>query len=314
MPPPQHPARTAWCRPMASTSTWRRPATDPPVILLHGFPELSYSWRHQLGPLAAAGYHAVAPDIRGYGRTSATVAVEAYRMHELVADVLGVLEALGEPTASLVGHDWGAQIAWACAQLHSERFPAIVALSVPYHDRPAVPMTEQAPSLGGRPAQLAALLPGAWPCRRRAGRRPPPVPPTDSVRAVRRRPGRPRHPAAHRASRGHPAARRDPGASAAPALAGRGGPRPLRRAVPPHRLHRRPEPLPQRRPGLARAARARSDHSPPTRALRQRRAGHRHPAGHTQRHELSSGAEPSGNRRPARMRPLGPTGTSRPGE
>ena len=115
----------------------------PPVILLHGFPELSYSWRHQLGPLAAAGYHAVAPDIRGYGRTSATVAVEAYRMHELVADVLGVLEALGEPTASLVGHDWGAQIAWACAQLHSERFPAIVALSVPYHDRPAVPMTEQ---------------------------------------------------------------------------------------------------------------------------------------------------------------------------
>ena len=115
----------------------------PSVILLHGFPELWYSWRHQLAPLAAAGYHAIAPDLRGYGQTTAPGAVEAYGMRELVADVTGLLDALGEPTATLVGHDWGAQIVWACAQLHPERFPAIVAMSVPYHARPPVPLTQQ---------------------------------------------------------------------------------------------------------------------------------------------------------------------------
>jgi pimeloyl-ACP methyl ester carboxylesterase len=115
----------------------------PPVVLLHGFPELWYSWRYQLAPLAVAGYHAIAPDLRGYGQTSAPAAVEAYRMRELVADVTGLLEALGAPTATLVGHDWGAQIVWACAQLHPEQFPAIVAMSVPYQARPPVPLTQQ---------------------------------------------------------------------------------------------------------------------------------------------------------------------------
>jgi pimeloyl-ACP methyl ester carboxylesterase len=115
----------------------------PPVILLHGFPELWYSWRHQLTPLAAAGYHAVAPDLRGYGQTTAPAWLEAYGMRELVADVLGLLEALSAPTAALAGHDWGAQIVWACAQLYPERFPAIAALSVPYHARPPMPPTQQ---------------------------------------------------------------------------------------------------------------------------------------------------------------------------
>jgi pimeloyl-ACP methyl ester carboxylesterase len=115
----------------------------PLIVLLHGFPELWYSWRHQLLPLATAGYHVVAPDLRGYGRTTAPAAVVAYCMRELVADIVGLLDALGAPAATLVGHDWGAQIAWACAQLHPERFPAIVALSVPYQPRPPIPLTQQ---------------------------------------------------------------------------------------------------------------------------------------------------------------------------
>ncbi|MFI0418681.1 alpha/beta fold hydrolase [Spongiactinospora sp. 9N601] len=114
----------------------------PPVILLHGFPELWYSWRHQLPALAAAGFHAVAPDLRGYGRTSIPADVEAYGMRAMVADVVGLLDALNEPVAVLVGHDWGAQIAWACAQLLPERFPAVAALSVPYHRRTPTPLTQ----------------------------------------------------------------------------------------------------------------------------------------------------------------------------
>ena len=116
--------------------------SGPPVVLLHGFPELWYSWRHQLPALAAAGYHAIAPDVRGYGQTTAPADVSAYGMRTLVDDVVGLLDALGAPTAYLVGHDWGAQLGWACVQLEPARFPAYAALSVPYHRRSPVPMTE----------------------------------------------------------------------------------------------------------------------------------------------------------------------------
>jgi pimeloyl-ACP methyl ester carboxylesterase len=107
----------------------------PLVLLLHGFPELWYSWRHQLPALAAAGYHAVAPDVRGYGQTDAPPAVESYNMLNHTADAVGVLDALGEKTAVVVGHDWGAPIAWHCALLYPDRFPAVAALSVPYTPR-----------------------------------------------------------------------------------------------------------------------------------------------------------------------------------
>lgn len=115
----------------------------PLVVLLHGFPELWYSWRHQLDALAASGFHVVAPDLRGYGRTTAPPDAGAYGMRAMVDDVTGLLDALNEPAAALVGHDWGAQIAWACAQLAPERFPALAALSVPYHERPPAPMTQE---------------------------------------------------------------------------------------------------------------------------------------------------------------------------
>src|SRR5580704_12733632 len=84
----------------------------PLVLLLHGFPETSYSWRHQLPALAADGWRAVATDVRGYGGTDAPTDVKDYRLTELVADAAGIVAALGEKTAVVVGHDWGASIAW----------------------------------------------------------------------------------------------------------------------------------------------------------------------------------------------------------
>ncbi len=116
--------------------------TGPLVVLVHGLPELWYSWRHQLPILAAAGYHVVAPDLRGYGGSDVPEADEGYAMSNMAADLVGLLDALGAGQAVLVGHDWGANIAWACAELYPERVAAIAALSVPYRPRPPVPPTE----------------------------------------------------------------------------------------------------------------------------------------------------------------------------
>jgi pimeloyl-ACP methyl ester carboxylesterase len=112
----------------------------PLIILLHGFPELWYSWRHQLAFLAAAGYHAVAPDLRGYGGSDAPPAVEAYSMKEMAGDVVGLMDSLGSEKAVLVGHDWGANIAWQGARLIPDRVGAVAALGVPYS--PELPTTD----------------------------------------------------------------------------------------------------------------------------------------------------------------------------
>jgi pimeloyl-ACP methyl ester carboxylesterase len=109
----------------------------PLVLLLHGWPESWYSWRHQLPALAAAGFHAVAPDMRGYGKTDRPAAVEDYDIQHLTADIVGIIDALGEKTAVVVGHDWGAIVAWNCVLLHGSRFTGLVAMSVPYGGRPA---------------------------------------------------------------------------------------------------------------------------------------------------------------------------------
>jgi pimeloyl-ACP methyl ester carboxylesterase len=108
----------------------------PLVIMLHGFPELWYSWRHQLPALASAGYHAVAPDVRGYGETDAPQAVASYSLLTMTADVVGIVDALGEEQAVIVGNDWGANIAWWCARLSPERFAAAVILNIPYEAHP----------------------------------------------------------------------------------------------------------------------------------------------------------------------------------
>jgi pimeloyl-ACP methyl ester carboxylesterase len=114
----------------------------PLVLLVHGFPESWYSWRHQLPALAAAGYHAVAPDVRGYGRTDAPAPIAAYGMKQMTADMAGLVDALGEQTAVIVGHDWGAPIAWHSALLYPDRFRAVAGLSVPYTPRAPLPPTQ----------------------------------------------------------------------------------------------------------------------------------------------------------------------------
>ena len=109
--------------------------TGPLVLLCHGFPECWYSWRHQLPALAQAGYHAVAPDLRGYGQTDQPEDIGAYTLLHLVGDLVGILDVLGEREAILVGHDWGTVIAWQAALMRPDRFPALITMSVPYLPR-----------------------------------------------------------------------------------------------------------------------------------------------------------------------------------
>lgn len=124
--------------------------SGPLVLFVHGFPESWYSWRHQLPAVAAAGWRAAAIDVRGYGRSSKPASVDAYRMTALVGDLVGVVEALGEQSAVIVGHDWGAPIAWTSTLLRPDRFRALALLSVPY-----------APPGDGRPTDAYAAMAGA---------------------------------------------------------------------------------------------------------------------------------------------------------
>ncbi|MGW3625794.1 alpha/beta fold hydrolase [Streptomyces sp. NPDC000880] len=123
--------------------------TGPLVLLVHGFPESWYSWRHQLPALAAAGYRAVAVDVRGYGRSSKPARTDAYRMLELVEDNAAVVHALGEQSAVIVGHDWGSAIAANSALVRPDVFSAVGLLSVPY-----------APRGGPRPSEVFARMGG----------------------------------------------------------------------------------------------------------------------------------------------------------
>ena len=111
----------------------------PLVIMLHGFPELWFSWRNQLPALASAGYRAVAPDLRGFGGTDRPPEIEDYDVLDLCGDVVGLIDALGEEQAVLVGHDWGAAVAWYCALLEPERFTGLVTMSVPWGQRASSP-------------------------------------------------------------------------------------------------------------------------------------------------------------------------------
>jgi pimeloyl-ACP methyl ester carboxylesterase len=123
--------------------------SGPLVLFVHGFPESWYSWRRQLPAVAAAGHRAVAVDVRGYGRSSRPAAVEAYRMLELVEDCVAVVHGLGEESAVIVGHDWGAGIAAHAALLRPDIFRAVGLLSVPY-----------TPPGGPRPSEVFARMGG----------------------------------------------------------------------------------------------------------------------------------------------------------
>jgi len=133
----------------------------PLVVLLHGFPESWYSWRHQLTALADAGFHAVAPDQRGYGQTDRPAAIDAYSMFHLVGDVIGLLDALGGERAVVVGHDWGAPVAWHTALFRPDRLRGVVALSVPFRPRgERAPLTVLRAALGDRFYQIYFQEPG----------------------------------------------------------------------------------------------------------------------------------------------------------
>ncbi|HEY1299937.1 MAG TPA: alpha/beta hydrolase [Stellaceae bacterium] len=110
----------------------------PLVLLCHGFPESWYSWRHQLPALAEAGFHAMAPDMRGYGQTDRPDAIDQYTLFHLVGDMVGFLDALGVEQAVVAGHDWGAPVAWHAALTRPDRFRGVIALSVPFLPRSPV--------------------------------------------------------------------------------------------------------------------------------------------------------------------------------
>lgn len=111
---------------------WIEAGTGTPVVLLHGFPEFSYAWRHQLPALAAAGFRAVAPDMRGYNRSDKPGGQRGYTVQRLVADVVGLVKALGVERVHLVGHDWGGVVAWYVAMMHPEVVERLVIINAPH--------------------------------------------------------------------------------------------------------------------------------------------------------------------------------------
>jgi pimeloyl-ACP methyl ester carboxylesterase len=115
------------------------PADAPVVVLAHGFPELAYSWRHQIPALTAAGYRVLAPDQRGYGRSSRPAEVTDYDMPHLTGDLLALLDDVGAERATFVGHDWGSMIVWQQALRHPERVTGVVGMSVPIMARSVAP-------------------------------------------------------------------------------------------------------------------------------------------------------------------------------
>ena len=117
----------------------------PLVLLCHGFPESWYSWRHQFAALAAAGYRAVAPDMRGYGRSDRPEPIDQYTLLHLVGDMVALLDVLGAEQAVIAGHDWGAPVAWHAALLRPDRFRGVIGLSVPFLPRRPVPPTSVMP-------------------------------------------------------------------------------------------------------------------------------------------------------------------------
>jgi pimeloyl-ACP methyl ester carboxylesterase len=117
-----------------------------PIVLCHGWPELAYSWRHQIPALAAAGYHVIIPNQRGYGRSSQPEDDAEYDIAHLTADLTALLDHYGYPEAVFVGHDWGAMVVWWLTLLHPQRVSRLITLSIPYQVRgemPWIQMMEQ---------------------------------------------------------------------------------------------------------------------------------------------------------------------------
>ena len=161
------------------------PHDGPTVILSHGFPELAYSWRHQIGALADAGYHVLAPDQRGYGETDRPSAVTDYDIFHLTGDLAGLLDASRIDRAVFVGHDWGGLVVWQAALLVPERVAGVVGVNTPYFPRLPLPPIHVFRTLGGdnnyivffqKPGVaddlMAANVRGVFPALMRRGRPP----------------------------------------------------------------------------------------------------------------------------------------------
>ena len=124
---------------------WADASPDAPlVLLLHGFPEFWYSWRHQLAALGEAGYRVVAPDLRGYGRTDKPRGIDAYQIEALADDVAGLIRALGAEQASVVGHDWGGMVAWWHSMRHPEQVNTLSVLNCPHPSLQPIMMSDPA--------------------------------------------------------------------------------------------------------------------------------------------------------------------------
>lgn len=114
----------------------------PLIVLVHGFPEIGYSWRHQVPALAAAGYRVAVPDMRGYGRSGRPREIAAYSVDHLTADLLAVADAYGSDRTVFIGHDWGANVVWSMSVLHPDRCAGVAALSIPFLPRGPMPPTD----------------------------------------------------------------------------------------------------------------------------------------------------------------------------
>ena len=126
-----------------------RENTGNPIVLCHGWPEHAFSWRHQMPALAAAGYHVIVPNQRGYGNSSRPTEVTDYDIEHLTGDLVGLLDHYGYEDATFVGHDWGAMVVWGLTLLHPTRVNRVINLSVPYQDRGEQPWVEWMESVFG---------------------------------------------------------------------------------------------------------------------------------------------------------------------
>lgn len=115
---------------------WVTCGAGPAVLFTHGFPDMWRLWRHQMAAVAAAGFTAIAPDLRGFGRSEGPADPERYTVVDVVGDLVALLDHMGIAQAIIVGHDWGANISWAAPILRPDRFPGVVSLAVPYTGRP----------------------------------------------------------------------------------------------------------------------------------------------------------------------------------
>ncbi len=130
-----------------STISFLDAGQGPLILLCHGFPETAHAWRHQIAALSAAGFRAIAPDLRGYGDSLQPEAIDAYTAYHAVGDLVGLLDALDVRQAAIVGGDWGATVAWQAAMMRPDRFRAVVALGVPLMESAPAPPTRLFPCL-----------------------------------------------------------------------------------------------------------------------------------------------------------------------